>query len=582
MADKKKKNAQDQELDISTLKKTMEPGLVMMELFDNWSKGKGGIINGGEAICNAPPDQRIVINPTTPMGHGNLLYAKLTYTMPKYWYNLEKMDEFIVVSPSYPEMYGRIISKKRELEGQLKAGLASAAQAVADFELLKHDERKYREIMDYFNKGREDEHVLRALFVDRVDAHTGEGYSMISMTKRWPTIITDFLRLSTVDKKERNDIKKVREKLEIPQAEATVLKTKNDLFIEWCTAFFPDIRDRYVRIKTLTDARRKSIDEYREWLKPYVSNLKMLKEQTEVDPALLYTKAVTPWMKPNAWYGVRLWMWKAFSAEEVGKPGLVSGEIKPYDDFVKREKKAIEERYEIRIVKSQKEKKKLIEDEEEKDVFLSDDDIIVVDDLIKKANVGQFYEKGPRLSPDKYYYAFYDLNIISPLFKMEAGKEEVDDWNADITPYLVSQNVVLMCLLEVEAKHLWLNKYVKELIGVREVEDKLRKAVMKRYPGMEEKEPDEKKGIFLRTKKHVTNFRKREGKAYKRVDSWWVRTKPKTRKLTQYFVRGGPYESISSERLSKMWGRYMGSAMTDPLVRFIKTAIGNLSGVQPP
>ncbi|MFQ6003442.1 MAG: LON peptidase substrate-binding domain-containing protein, partial [Candidatus Zixiibacteriota bacterium] len=42
-------------------------------------------------------------------------------------YNLEKVDEYIVVSPAYPEMYGRVIAKKRELEGQIKSGLASAA-----------------------------------------------------------------------------------------------------------------------------------------------------------------------------------------------------------------------------------------------------------------------------------------------------------------------------------------------------------------------------------------------------------------------------------------------------------------------
>ncbi|MFH0956944.1 MAG: hypothetical protein V1813_03705, partial [Candidatus Aenigmatarchaeota archaeon] len=223
------------EVQVQTLDRINEPELLTLKWLKEWreSAKKKGIINYGEAICNQPEDQRMMVNATTPLGHGNLIYMMMTYTLPKLHYNMLKVDEHITVSPAYPEMYGRIIAKKKELEGHIKAGLASAAQAVADYELLKHDERKYREIMDYFEQGKKDEHVLRALFIDRVDAHTGEGYSMISMTKRWPTIITDFIRLSTVKKEERSDTKKVRAALAITEAEATVLKTKNEVFEEW-------------------------------------------------------------------------------------------------------------------------------------------------------------------------------------------------------------------------------------------------------------------------------------------------------------------------------------------------------------
>ena len=47
-------------------------------------------------------------------------------------------------------------------------------------------------------------------------------------------------------------------------------------------------------------------------------------------------------------------------------------------------------------------------------------------------------------------------------------------------------------------------------------------------------------------------------------------------------MRIGPYETVRSERMSKMYGRYMGSGMTDPFVKFLKTEIGKLSGVDPP
>jgi hypothetical protein len=570
------------EVEAATLPKTKEPKMLFLKWLKEWSdpnRGKG-IVNGGEAICEQPDDQRLMLNPTTPYGHGNLLYAKFSYTMPKYHFVLQKVDEYIVVSPAYPEMYGRITAKKREVEGQIKAGLASAAQAVADFELLKHDERKYREILDYFNEGKKDEHVLRALFVDRVDAHTGEGYSMISMTKRWPTIITDFLRLATIDKGDRHDPKKIRKKLEISEAEATVLKTKNGVFEEWEKIFFPDIRDRYARVKNLVDARRKSIDEYRTWLMPYVSNMKMLREQTELDPSHVLTTAVLPWHKPNAWYGVRVWMWKMFSPEEVGKPGFVVGEIDPYDDFVKRHSKDLEKNYGVRIVKSKKKAKELKEKglKDEYARVYEDDDIIIVDEMMKDWNEPQFYESQPKLNPNRYMYCFYDLEILSPLFKLEGGKEEMDDWNCMITPYVASQNVILLALLEIECKKRWLNKYVKELIGVREVEDKIRAEVEKRY----NLEPEKKKRL-AGARKFVNKVRTKRSRLGRRYGEWWIHFKAtRARAFLKYFMRIGPYETVRNERLSKMYGRYMGSSMTDPFIKFIKNEIGKLSGVQPP
>jgi hypothetical protein len=577
--------AGDVEVDVNTLAKTNEPKFLTVKWLEKWSGDNKGIVNGGEAICNQPPDQKIMINATTPFGHGNLIYMMLTYTMPKLHYNLLKVDEHITVSPAYPEMYGRIIAKKRELEGHIKGGLASAAQAVADYELLKHDERKYREIMDYFEEGRKDEHVLRALFIDRIDAHTGEGYSMISMTKRWPTVITDFIRLSTIDKKDRSSTKKIRTALSISEAESTVLKTKNNVFEEWKKIFFPDIRDRYVRVKTLVDSRRKSIDEYREWLKPHITSLKMMKDTFEVNPSELFTMAIQPWHKPDSMYWVRVFMWKMLTPEEVGKPGFVEGEISPYDNFVKEYIPQIEKNYGVRIVNTEKDAEKAKEEglkDPEKRV-LTDDDIIIIDKKLEEWKEAAHYECEPKINPDRYYYAFYDLDIISPLFKMEGGKEEIDDWNCLLTPYLVSHNVLLVILLEITAREHWLNKYVKELIGVREVEDKIRDEVMKRYKDLEEEDEDKKgRGVIATIKGPYLRVLKFETGVEKSLGGWIFRNRKKFRRFLKYFMRVGPYETVRNERLSKMYGRYMGGGLTDPLIKYIKTQFGKLSGLQPP
>jgi hypothetical protein len=579
------------EVQVQTLDKINEPELLTLGWLKEWSdrdkkKKSKGIVNYGEAICNQPEDQRMMINATTPLGHGNLIYMMMTYTLPKMHYNMLKVDEHITVSPAYPEMYGRIIAKKKELEGHIKAGLASAAQAVADYELLKHDERKYREIMDYFEQGKKDEHVLRALFIDRVDAHTGEGYSMISMTKRWPTIITDFIRLSTVKREERSDTKKVRASLAITEAEATVLKTKNEVFEEWKVTFFPDIKDRYARVKTLVDARRKSIDEYREWLKPHVTTMKMMKDSMEADPSTVFLNAQEPWHKPDSLYFVRLFVWRVLTPEEMGKPGFVEGEIPPFDDFVRRYTPEIEKRYEIKIVKTRKKADDLIErgNTDPSARYLTKDDIIVVDEMLKKwGEQDQIYERDAMLDKSRYFYAFYDLDIASPIFKMEGGKEEIDDWNCLMFPYLITQNVLLLILLESEAKKMWLNKYVKELIGVREVEDKVRQEVMKKYPELDPgKDKKEKKGIVASIRAPYDRVAAFEKKVNDRTAGWYTNRKPALRSFMRYFMRVGPYETLTTERLSKMYGRYMGTAMTDPLAGFIKGRFGKLSGLDPP
>ena len=196
-------------------------------------------------------------NYTTEVGGCTALYYSLVFQMPKWNYKLKKIDEWMSVSPVHTQSYELTVGQKQKLEGMIKQGLASAAQAVADFELARHDLRKYEEIINYFvrakgmekdSKGKKkdkDEHVLRSLFIDRVDAYTGENFSMISMTKRWPTIITDFIRMGKLTEDDKKEIDKIKDKLEVSQAEATVLRTKNEMFDSWQKMFLPEVQKRY-------------------------------------------------------------------------------------------------------------------------------------------------------------------------------------------------------------------------------------------------------------------------------------------------------------------------------------------------
>ena len=175
-------------------------------------KPKGDVFNYslkwlGHALVMMPFEQHTVIDFTGPPGCCSSLYYSLAFQLGKWEYMVQKADEWIEVSPVHAQYYQLTQKQKEELEGRIKAGLASAAQAVADMELLKHDQRRYLEFLNYFGweyanelkQGQRDEHSLKAVFIDQVDMHTGDGISMRSIVSRWPTLITDFMKLADSD-----------------------------------------------------------------------------------------------------------------------------------------------------------------------------------------------------------------------------------------------------------------------------------------------------------------------------------------------------------------------------------------------
>ena len=192
----------------------------------------------GDAFFVAPLNTDIVMDFTTPMGGCTNMYWGYVFQMGKWYYNVRKVSESMEVSPIHSDSYNLFVGQRQRLEGQIKQGMTSAMQAVTDYELLSHDARRYKEILDYFQKGNTDEHVLRSMFVDRVDSFTGEGYSMVTMAKRWPTIITDFIRMGKSEYKNRTwQVNEIMQELDVSQAEATVACAT--LRVRWvaCVAF---------------------------------------------------------------------------------------------------------------------------------------------------------------------------------------------------------------------------------------------------------------------------------------------------------------------------------------------------------
>jgi len=499
----------------------------------------------GEVFFMTPENQGQVLDFTTKMGACSNIYYSFVFQMPKWNYRVAKVSESMVVSPTHMETYNILAGQKQKLEGQIKQGLASAMQAVTDYELLRHDERRYREIIDYFKKGVKDDHVLRNLFVDRVDAYTGEGYSMITMAKRWPTIINDFIRMGRIiveDKKEgiekplssTNDIEK---KLDVPLAEATVLHTKNELFEEWKELFRPVVQERYARIKATANSRKTSINQYKEWLKPYVARHKAMKE---VDEKTLATNSIyAPAMGTSvAFSSVRLWVWIPFPLREKRKPENVrvveenhGFTINPFDNWVKRHVAMINIKYGTKY--------------DEKDIEK------LIDDDFTAHGVGKGYKEdevpGPWMVRDDVYYALFDVNLNRSIIKTPPpeGAELENFMLKPIRLWLLSQNALLLHLIELKAIDKKFNREIDEMIGSEESENTILNDVRKEMDDAEKEADGIKKKKIPITKK-MDNF----VKALNRKYYWLDKNSAPIRKL---FFRVGPYENNFAERVTKLY-----------------------------
>ncbi len=538
----------------------------------------------GEAFFGGPIETKTILDYTGLRGSGSNLYYSFVYQLPKWHFTVKKVTEAIAVTPTFADYYNITIAQKQKLEASIRQGLASAMQAVTDYELLSHDKRRYQEILDYFvmaKKGKDD-HILRYLFVDRVDAFTGEGFSLVSMAKRWPTIITDFVRLKSewfdtekvpVDQQ----IPEIMKRLDVSQAEATVLRSKNILFMEWVRLLEPSIKDRFSRLASLSDARKASIDEYRNWLKPYLSTFKSMKEINEDNLSFFRSNPyiAAGFGQSQSFASMLLWCWRPFTPPEMGKPPLEStgrkgirGKfmIDPYDDFVRRWQKVIEYKYnmkfeekeEVKVKKNKKTKKDVVTKTGKKTP-------VEIESILQaalqsgpgKMEGGQTaFRENPVMVPYTLYYAFLDVYLELNLSKTPPpqGVELDNLMFAPIRAFYMSQNILLLHLMEVHALEEQLKHEINRMIGSKEVEEAYQKQVEKMFDEEEEK----KKGGWQETKASISTGLRRVGRPVRRFAT------------SSYFLRKGPYEPTFYERGSKMYARAVGPAY-GLAVEFIKS-----------
>ncbi|NOX71661.1 MAG: hypothetical protein GXO64_03100 [Candidatus Micrarchaeota archaeon] len=550
---------------------------------------KKNYAGGDYVFSKTEMDQFITVNPDCLPGQAEIIYMVFLYRLVKWHFIPMKADEYLEMNPIHAPPFFTMTAAKEKLEQQIKQGLSYITQATADYELFKSDLRKYGEILDYFVQAKKgEEHVLRGLFVDRVDAHTGEGYSMISISRRWPTIITDFINL----REDWTDVDTIMKELKVPRAEAIVLKTKNEIYKHWKKYFFRDVKDRYARIKNLLQAHENQLEEYANWLKPYVNKYKRIREVSEIEPSFFLTNAQIFAFTPFSGLRTRLWYYRGFEPEEMGKGFEELGEIDPVDDFVIGWVKKFEEHYGVSFVRKynkQHETDLPIDDDKSRRTAIR----AIFDGLTEPTKrMGHEMVSYVTLLDKRYrYFAFYDIFYEADYIKGSQGPLELEDIYYHIFPAVISINALLVLHLELMAREMRFERYIHELIGTSDIEGELKKELDEIFKETEmktkieelkkqkktkeakklQKELDEMLGIKEKTL--MTTFRGWGNKGIKPINS-------QIAKLLPFLRKKGPYETNLKERLSKEFANYLGN-WTNDIYGVLKEICYKMSGVRP-
>jgi hypothetical protein len=115
----------------------------------------------------------------------------------------------------------------------------------------------------------------------------------------------------------------------------------------------------------------------------------------------------------------------------------------------------------------------------------------------------------------------------------------------------MSQNSLLIHLIEVHARKKWMERYMDELIGARSIEEDIYRKTEEEFTGKIKEEKKEERSFFSRLKPKYETKGSIESGDYEFGPNLAMR-------IVRLFIRPGPYEPMLHERLTKMYFRASG------------------------
>jgi len=495
----------------------------------------------GKIVCVPPLGQDEKFNFTLHKGKGADLWYSFLSNLDKKGYQIVKVNENLEVSPVDAGYYNLTQKQKEEMEMKIKQGLASVAQAVSDFELIAHDVRKYKEFLKMIKE--DDEHSLRAIFIDEVDISTGNN-SIKGIVVRWPTLISDFMTLGE-KMPDETDINKIKEELKISRAEAVLLSTKQKLYNNWKKIFGSEIEGRLSRLLAQKNSRERTINEYRNWLRPLVARHKLYKEGLS-DSGAAKKKLSDVWHSPSQAISTTettIWAWQPIVPIEPRKGTLEMRNkefgIDPYDKFIEEKfilsKNGLQGEYPW------------------------------IDEKWVKNTVKEIKSHPDWMKKNKPYYVLVEIKYSNCIIKLPTG-DEMDDVTFETKNWFLSQNALLVLLLKIKAQEEAFDREINQLIGISDENQVLGETIESIVKSWKEdiKDEENKRGVLDSIKENVAKVQKQISKIIEFLG------------LEFALSRMGPYEHDFADRITNI---YLVSTAIDFYVPHIKVYLLGEVGV---
>ncbi|MBI4010123.1 MAG: hypothetical protein HY361_02935 [Candidatus Aenigmarchaeota archaeon] len=563
---------------------------------------RGDMFIPGELIHVAPMNMRTYLDLSSLPGVSSRIVTPFLYYLGRNRFQRYKLFEWSEVSPVHAQFYQLTIQQKQQLENLIKQGLASISSAVSDFDLLLHDQRKYREFLDYFEaieKGKKvknedlmmkNEQTLKSIFIDQVDVHTGEGIALKLIASRWPTIIVDFLKL----KDEDTDPKKIAEKLKVTEAEGVVLATKNKLYVKWKELFRETVLGRFNRISELVEARRKSIQEYRNYLRPIIERFRNIRELGETEEGRRILNRSVSWARRGVSEAYSMdiqviWAWKGMSLP----------------DLFKRSKEAFIDEYDLlKYPKFPKGFKEWIKTEmptwsdENKNRYRRIRDyhtgiepidkwvlaFIPVAERVWNVKLTALdilrarqwmINDGSALFPNWPYFKVWEITIVRGVTRYADGVEIENPMFDPWRPYLDSQNVVLMRYIELVAKEKQSENYITDLLGETAQGKRIAEIIEERYPELKAKYPELFGTTFVQRPLVTEKEMKKVTETKERVISaMTMKMRDWANSITRGLVKSAPYETNFENLITRQYFREIRDTMWVPANNYLRSRYG--------
>jgi len=556
----------------------------------------------GEIIHVAPLNMRTYLDLTSDPGVSSRIITPFLYFLGRHNFRRYKVYEWSEVSPVSAQFYQITMQQKQQLENQIKQGLSSISSSISDFDLLLHDQREYRRFIEYFEnieKGKKtknedlmmrNEQTLKSIFIDQVDVHTGEGIALKLIASRWPTIIVDFLKL----KDEDTEPKKISEKLKVTEAEGVVLATKNKLYLQWRELFKETVLGRVNRISELVEARRKSIQEYRNFLRPTIERFRNIRELGETPEGREFLYRAGGWVRRavSEAYSVdvqMIWCWKGMSLPDIFKrakeafiethdlmkfPRFPKGfkewlkaEVPTWTDSEKNEFRTIRD-YHTGIEPIDKWVLAFIPGAERVwNVKLRAIDILRARNWMMEDAMSAFspFTTWP-------YFKVWEFQIVRGVTRYADGVEGENPMFFKFSPYLDTQNVVLMRYIELTAKRLNEENYITDMLGESAEGKRVAEIIQERYPELTTKYPElfgtrfvTRPKIIEKEMKKVTETRNKVISAATTAIRNWASS------ITRGLVKSAPYETNFENLITRPYFREIRDTMWVPANNYIRS-----------